>query len=308
ARGAIATMLELPSRQIELAFEQVPVPDPSVNVLQDNTSCVDPSGSARASVQGNTDDYFFEWFSREDPNTLIGTGAVITGLGEVDQGSDTIFYEVQATEIATGCISARGTVGIILTFEELIFEVSTSDNTCIREADQFGNQFSGRATIQFPAGGGKVDRAIWLENGVDTVYRDNSRVPLTDLSWTFAPPGDHRVVLLTEDRCESYEATFSIGTEIIVYNGVSDNSDDLNDFFLIDCIEFFPSNLVEIFDRGGQRVYREEGYNNADKRFNGVANTGATLGSGRLPEGTYYYIITKGDGTQPIQGFLELVR
>ncbi|MGB3463699.1 MAG: gliding motility-associated C-terminal domain-containing protein [Cyclobacteriaceae bacterium] len=278
-----------------LPNEQEPVNAPGIAVVGNNTSCVSPNGSARASVSGNTTDYFFEWFSKDAPNTVIGTGSLITGLTEG-------VYEVRATEIATGCVSDRSEIAITLEFTAPVFEVETISNNCIRTEDGGANQFSGIATIRFSINV-SIDSIAWLENGT-TLVADASN----NFAWTDAPPGDHIVRIFTTDRCDFYDQSFTIDTDIVVYNGVSDNEDTKNDYFLIDCIEFFPNNRVEIFDRGGQKVYEINGYNNIDKRFDGVANTGATLGSSRLPEGTYYYIIDKGDGTRPLQGFLELVR
>ena len=284
-------------RSIQMPNEQAPVPTPGIAVIGQNTSCVSPNGSATASVSGNTEDFFFEWFSQDDPNTVIGTGSVISGLAEG-------FYEVRATELATGCISGRESIEIRLDFVVPVFTVETISNNCIRTEDGGANQFSGRASLRFSVNA-TIDSIAWLLNGDEsTPDLDASN----NFAWIDAPPGDHIVRVFTTDRCDFYDQSFTIDTDIVVYNGVSDNTDNKNDFFLIDCIEFFPNNRVEIFDRVGQKIYEIDGYDNIEKRFEGVANTGGILGSARLPEGTYYYIIDKGDGSRPLQGYLELVR
>ncbi|MEL6562377.1 MAG: hypothetical protein AAFQ94_29680, partial [Bacteroidota bacterium] len=108
-------------RSIQMPNEQAPVPTPGIAVIGQNTSCVSPNGSATASVSGNTEDFFFEWFSQDDPNTVIATGPVISGLAEG-------FYEVRATEIATGCVSERDSVQIELDFVVPVFDVETISN------------------------------------------------------------------------------------------------------------------------------------------------------------------------------------
>ena len=79
-----------------------------------------------------------------------------------------------------------------------------------------------------------------------------------------------------------------------------------NDFFLIDCIDYFPNNNVQIFNRAGVKVYEADGYNNTDIRFDGIGNSGN--GNLKLPEGTYFFVIDKGRGGTAIQGYIELVR
>jgi hypothetical protein len=53
-----------------------------------------------------------------------------------------------------------------------------------------------------------------------------------------------------------------------------------------------------------------DGYDEDDdaKRFNGFGNKGVAVGNQGLPEGTYFYIFDKGDGSDVQQGYLELVR
>ena len=88
---------------------------------------------------------------------------------------------------------------------------------------------------------------------------------------------------------------------------VSDG-DGINDNFQIDCITRYPNNNVQIFNRTGVLVYEIDGYNNADKSFKGLGENGVYPFGEDLPNGTYYYVIKKGDGSKPIAGFLELIR
>jgi hypothetical protein len=65
---------------------------------------------------------------------------------------------------------------------------------------------------------------------------------------------------------------------------------------------------VKIFNRSGILVYEIDGYNNADKAFNGIGLDGLYLSGKELPVGTYFYIIDKRDGSKPVAGYLELDR
>ena len=127
----------------------------------------------------------------------------------------------------------------------------------------------------------------------------------TDSRLIDAYPGDYFVTFTAENGC-SYEASFTIETSLTIYNGVSANADGKNDFFLVDCIDYFPNNNVKIYNRAGQRLFEVDGYNNTDVRFEGFSNVGG--GGLQLPAGTYFYIIDLGNGEDPVQGFLELVR
>jgi len=91
-----------------------------------------------------------------------------------------------------------------------------------------------------------------------------------------------------------------VNRELIVYNGLSPNGDGKNDAFLIEGIENYPANQVSIFNRWGNRVLVMDGYKN---EWTGTWTTGTIL-----PDGTYFYIIDLGDGSDVLKGFLELRR
>ncbi|PHS01326.1 MAG: hypothetical protein COA80_02365, partial [Leeuwenhoekiella sp.] len=81
--------------------------------------------------------------------------------------------------------------------------------------------------------------------------------------------------------------------DIIVYNVMTPNGDGLNDIFMIQNIENFPNNKVQIFNRWGVEVFSTTGYNPmGDNVFRGFSDGRATVRRGeRLPTGTYYYVI-----------------
>ncbi|MDA6071051.1 gliding motility-associated C-terminal domain-containing protein [Flavobacterium sp. AC] len=80
--------------------------------------------------------------------------------------------------------------------------------------------------------------------------------------------------------------------DLIVYNAVSPNGDDKNDFFIIKGIDKYPDNTVEIYNRWGVLVYQTNGYNESDRVFRGFSDGRATVNRGAgLPTGTYFYIL-----------------
>ncbi len=93
---------------------------------------------------------------------------------------------------------------------------------------------------------------------------------------------------------------------LIVYNEFSPNGDGINDTFVIECIENYPKNKLQICGRWGGVFYEKQGYNNDwDGNSNGVK---VVSKSNELPVGTYYYVLDLGDGSEPIVGWLYLNR
>ena len=84
-----------------------------------------------------------------------------------------------------------------------------------------------------------------------------------------------------------------------LFNQFSPNGDGSNDRLVINCIETYPGNRLEIFDRYGNSVYEATNYDNS---WNGSGN------SGPLPNGTYFYILNLGDGSEPTKGWLQIIR
>ena len=98
-----------------------------------------------------------------------------------------------------------------------------------------------------------------------------------------------------------------VKTEIHPFNGISRDGDGRNDIFHINCIDNFPDNIVRIYNRAGVLVYEGHGYDNIDVYFDGISNKGINLIGNNLPDGTYFYVIDKRDGTKPVGGYLEIV-
>lgn len=106
--------------------------------------------------------------------------------------------------------------------------------------------------------------------------------------------------------CAQQELVIEVGGDIIVYNALSPNKDDLNDTFLLEYIDIIPDtqkNKVTIFNRWGDVVFDITDYNNDDRVFRGISNKGKDL-----PSGTYYYTIEYAGGRKAKTGYLSLRR
>ncbi len=92
--------------------------------------------------------------------------------------------------------------------------------------------------------------------------------------------------------------------DIEIYNGISPNSDDQNEIFLIRYVDLLPdtqNNKVTIYNRWGSKVFEVSNYNNTTNVFRGLNNSG-----GELPSGTYFYKIEFSSGRKSENGYLTL--
>ena len=77
----------------------------------------------------------------------------------------------------------------------------------------------------------------------------------------------------------------------------------------LNCIENYPNNTVEIFNRWGNTVYKAKGYNNESVKFIGESNGRVTVNTkSQLPVGTYFYILNLGDGSNIVKGWIYINR
>lgn len=84
--------------------------------------------------------------------------------------------------------------------------------------------------------------------------------------------------------------------DVVIYNLVTPDGDGMNDYFIIDNINKFPNNSVEIYNRWGVKVYETKNYDNLGDGsvnvFNGYSEGRVTVNKKeKLPTGTYFYIV-----------------
>lgn len=258
------------------------VPAPQATVI-DRTNCEFPNGQITVTMEGNVQDYRFTWYRGSEAISSVRMGETGNTIKDLYEGD----YTVTATSLITGCTSTPYTVNVGENFAYPDFEIITVNASCMLT--------NGRATLEMTQG--DAQSVIW-----ETVYGWERGTSLREL-----PAGTYRVTVISSSGC-SVTKEFTIGTEINVFNGVSPNGDNRNDFFEIDCITDFPSNNVKIFNRAGTLVFEMNGYDNNTKVFDGKGNRGLYLIGDDLPDGTYFYVIEKNDGSKPQTGYLELLR
>jgi len=91
---------------------------------------------------------------------------------------------------------------------------------------------------------------------------------------------------------------------LFIPGGFSPDGDDKNDKWVIKGLPSGIDNTITIYNRWGNKVYSKDNYDNS---WNGYPNVTGTLGSDKLPQGTYYYIIEfKGGDMKPLNGFVVI--
>src|SRR5699024_10595970 len=189
-----------------------------------------PNGQVTVTMEGNIQDYRFTWYRGGEARSSARMSETGITIKDLDAGN----YTVTATSLITGCTSAPYTVMVGENYTYPDFDIITLNASCMLT--------NGRATLEMTDG--DAQSIIW-----ETVYGWERGTSLREL-----PAGTYKVTVVSSSGCSTTKE-FTIGTEINVFNGVSPNGDNRNDFFEIDCITDFPSNNVKIFNRAGTLVF-----------------------------------------------------
>ena len=264
---------------IDENFDEMPLPDPEV--ISHQTSCTTGNGEMAVSVDGNTVDYIFTWYSGQD------TSGPAVYTGDLFTGPDPGFYTVTATDIGSGCVSEGVTIELL---EELIYP---EFDFVVKNADCGENNGS----IKLDLTSQVILQSIEWNTPNGAVFGPNL---------IGYPAGEYEVTVTTDLGCTTTKSV-AILPNITPYNGISFNGDGQNDFFVVSCLELYPNNKVKIFNRAGTLVFETDGYNNLDNIFDGTANKGISVLGSKLPSGTYFYVIDKMDNSEAVSGYLELL-
>jgi len=121
-----------------------------------------------------------------------------------------------------------------------------------------------------------------------------------------SPPGQYQIEVsgaaspnYTFNYIAGTLTVIAAGLPITIPNTFTPNGDGVNDTWDIINLNSYASSHIEIFNRYGTRLYTSNGYPLPwDGRFKGQD----------LPGGTYYYVISLGDGKKPLSGYVAIIR
>ncbi|WP_339614348.1 gliding motility-associated C-terminal domain-containing protein, partial [uncultured Winogradskyella sp.] len=114
-----------------------------------------------------------------------------------------------------------------------------------------------------------------------------------------ACPTEAEVTVVIDDECLVLPC--SDANNVIISKTVTANGDNFNEFFTLTGVEFCGFTVeLEIFNRWGAKIYESKNYQN---NWNGDSHGSSVGRSGKVPTGTYYYIINLRDsGLKPFTG------
>ncbi|WP_316931000.1 T9SS type B sorting domain-containing protein [Flavobacterium reichenbachii] len=308
-----------PRLAITVTFEN----DALVQIVStDNTPCVFQGVSY--SIANGKSNYVWS----------VTNGTITTGGGNAD-GSVTISWsdvgpgQVSVTYINNCDETTTKTLGVTVAScsdltitntvsnptpnfgDEIVFTITVNNvgegtiiNTLVSELIP-----SGYSLVSFSTTTGVYDPAtqIWT---IPTLNAGQSQV--LEVKLLVLPSGNYNNVATIEISTPlDVDPTNNSATALVepicltVYNEFTPNNDGTNDLFRIDCIESYPNNELKVFNRYGALVYSKVHYEND---WDGTANVSGVINRGdMLPTGTYFYVITLGDGTVK-KGWLSIMR
>jgi gliding motility-associated-like protein len=204
-------------------------------------------GSISLSLAGGSGNFTYMW---QD-------GSVLSLLNAIPAGS----YSVTVTDTITQCMVSR------------TFALSQPDAINITSVigSDVCKQKKGSISVAVNGGIGPYTFA-WAHGAAGSelvgLYAGSYSVTVTDAN--------------TCSRNETYTVNDSSG-QVVVHNGITPNNDGYNDTWIIDYIQDYPNNDVKVYDKWGDLVWEQHGYNN---NWEGIG-----LKNEKLPDGTYYYVL-----------------
>ncbi|NNM16577.1 MAG: tandem-95 repeat protein, partial [Bacteroidia bacterium] len=240
-------------------------------------------------------------------DNILGT---VTYIPEVNYfGVDSFTYSV----CDTGCLVVNCDTATVRLLVNSVNDCPTAMDDSVTTDKNIAIDINVAANDTFDVDGfvdsTSVSIVSFPSNGIASV--DNftgqiSYIPFFD----FLGP-DTLVYLICDDGipicCDTATVFIKVAgdCDVCVPQCLSPNGDLIGDVLEIKCAEEYPENELRIFNRWGNCVYEMAGYDNT---WDGTSNTGPVLNGKELHDGTYYYEFDKGDGSEPINGFILLKR
>ena len=212
--------------------------------------------------------------------------------------------------------SAQGsTIDISYTVGEPAVTTNIGSNVLITQGFEQPIDFVGTVTftlrIQDASCDGKRNGRAFMENlnGCQGHYRMNWSAgsnPSDSASTLGLLAGEYSVQVISNDGCNEI-VPFTIGLIdpnpclLKFYSGITPNNDGINDTWIIDNIDVFPDNEVQIYNRLGNLVWQGIDYDNDNTLWKGQ-----NLSGNNLPSDTYFYVF-EADG-EVEKGWIELTR
>ena len=255
------------------------MPTITVNAQAGRDTVICSAGSVILTGSNSVGAIKYDWFQLPNPIAIANTASFAP---PISAGSST--YVLLTVSSVSTCVD-RDTV-VIRTFPEMIIDAGPNATIPL-----FSNvTIGGNPTTQ-----GAVSLTWTPAFALSDPFVQNPVASNTvNITFTITASDINGCTASDSVRVELYP-------EVKVSSGFSPNGDGKNDLWIIDYIDQFPNNTVEIYNRWGEQLFYSKGYLTP---FNGQYR-------GRdLPVGTYYYVINLNHPayTKPYTGPLTIFR
>ncbi len=206
----------------------------------------DTTGAISLSALGNTPPYKYLW-------STLDTVATLSHL------ADGTYYS-SVTETITNC-NVPDTFRIASP-PQLIIALAATGDQCR----------TGKGSIAASVTGGSSPYTYAWSTGAFTSDITALHAGIYSLSVTDANGCARLAEATLTDTCST----------LVIHDAITPNGDGINDVWVIEGINLYPANTVQVFDKWGDLIYEQTNYQN---------NWAATGKRGPAPDGTYYYLI-----------------
>ena len=253
-------------------------------ICQDETSIATVS----IAVVDGASPYMITYADELGSNTTVSVSGSSYDLSTSDANS----YSLVSVSDANGCLGTVSGNVEVDTLTRLI--VAHSDPVCSTDLSS--------VEIQLDITGGSSPYVI---SGTNTSITSSDNFQLISIPSSEGEETVYTLDISDNSGCtgELYSTTISGGIDCAVPpielpNSMTPNEDGFNDQFWITNIEYYPDNILKIYNRWGDLVFEENGYLN---EWEGNRN------GKRLPFGTYYYVLNLKSGAEDITGFIMIL-
>lgn len=153
-----------------------------------------------------------------------------------------------------------------------------------------------------------INGTSYVWSGPQSFYDTNQNVTLQDLQ--INQSGWYHLTVTDTNGCLGYDSThISVAYNVdclFIPDLITPDFDGHNETWIVNGLENFLNAEVEIYNRWGNLIYYSSPYNND---WDGKVNRGATIDGkdGKVPVGTYFYIIKLNEGDQPpFKGYIDV--
>lgn len=149
---------------------------------------------------------------------------------------------------------------------------------------------------------------INASNNSNWWFGDGNSSNSYNASNVFQLPGTYTVQLVVSNGlcADTADVIINVNPALVFVPEIfTPNGDGHNDFFAVKNIDYFKDNELQIYNRWGNLVYKMSNYNNS---WNGNSNVSDKIGGGKLPAGTYFYLLQLNDSKKQVfKGFVQLL-